>query len=182
MRESPNERSVEIAKAQKGSDILYFSGCWPVFDACNFCGVHACHPLFKDYPQVIDRLSMESALLRFEVQIVILCNRKNVFNGRYMIRKGSGCSDSNIVHVDSNDRSSDGVLCDDIFVNLIHHRLEGRWRVTEAKEHDCGLEESILCFECRLMFVSFFDSDVVISPTHIEFGEDRGSAEICDKV
>src|SRR6202453_1530158 len=127
MGKSPNERMVKIAKAQEGSDILYFGGRWPVFDACNFCGVHACHPLFKDYPQVIDRQGMECALLRFEVQVVILCNRKNIFNGCYMIRKGSGRSDGNIVHIDSNDRSSDCVLCDDIFVNLIHHSLKGCW-------------------------------------------------------
>src|ERR1700677_870650 len=99
-----------------------------------------------------------------------------------MIRKGRGRSDSNIVHIDPNDSSPDCVLCDDIFVNLIHHCLEGCWRVTEAKEHDCGLKESIACFEGRLMFVSLLDSDVIISPTHIEFGEDRGSAKVCDKV
>jgi hypothetical protein len=45
-----NERPVKIAKAQKRSDILNFGGHRPIFYACNFYGVHACYPLFKDYP------------------------------------------------------------------------------------------------------------------------------------
>ena len=81
MGETPNERSVKVAKAQKGSDILYFGGRWPIFDARNFRGVHACYPLFKDYPQVIYRRGMERALLWFEVQVVILCHCENIFNG-----------------------------------------------------------------------------------------------------
>jgi len=67
MGKSSNEGSLEIAEAQKGSDVLYFGGRWPIFNACNFGRVHACYPLFKDYPQVIYRRGMESALFRLEV-------------------------------------------------------------------------------------------------------------------
>src|SRR6202453_4139958 len=105
MGESPNKRSVKIAKPQKGANVLDFGGYGPVFNARNFGGVHACYPLFKDYPQVIDRRGMEGALLRFEVQVVILRNREDIFNGCYVVMDGSGHSYSNIVHVDSNNCS-----------------------------------------------------------------------------
>ena len=46
---------------------LNFFGYLPVFDARNFYQVHASHPLFKDYPQVIDTWGVEDALLQLEV-------------------------------------------------------------------------------------------------------------------
>jgi hypothetical protein len=60
---------VKIAKAQKRSDVLNFGGCRPIFDTCNFDGVHVCYPLFKDYPQVIHTWGMEGALLWFEIEV-----------------------------------------------------------------------------------------------------------------
>src|ERR1700677_3963278 len=171
MGETPNERPVKIAKAQKGSDILYFSGHWPVFDACNFCRVHVCYPLFKDYPQVIDRRGMEGALLRFEVKVVILRDCEDVFDSRDMIRERCGRSDGDIVHVNSNGCSPYSVFCDDIFVDLIHHHLESCRGVTEAEEHDGGFEESISCFEGRFVFVPLFDTHVIVYPPYIKLGK-----------
>ena len=86
MRESSDKRSVEIAKSQKRANVFDFGGYGPVFNACNFGGIHACYPLF-DYPQVIDRRGMEGALLRFEVQIMFLCYCKDVFDGSYVVRE-----------------------------------------------------------------------------------------------
>src|ERR1700677_3213302 len=171
MGETSNERSVKVAKAQKGSDVLDFGGCGPVFDACNFCGVHACYPLFKDYPQVIYGWGMERALFGLEIEVVILCDCENIFNSFDMIFEGSGRSDSDIVHVNSNGCSPYCVFCDDIFIDLIHHGLEGCRRVTKAKEHDCGLEESISCFKGRFVFVSLLDAYVIVSPPDIELGK-----------
>src|ERR1700677_1937660 len=167
MGETANKWSVKIAKTQKGANVLDFGGYGPIFNARNLGGVHACHPLFKDYPQVIDGRGMECALLRFEVEVVILCYCENVFNSINMIWKGSGRSDSYIVHIDSDDCSPDCVLCDDIFIDLIHHGLKGRRGVTESEKHDCGLKESIACFERCFMFISFFDSYVVVTPSYI---------------
>src|ERR1700677_15301 len=168
MRKSANKRPVKIAKTQKGPNILYFVGYGPILYTCDFCGVHACYPLFKDYPQVIYGWGMESALLRFEVQVMVLRNCEDVFNSLYVIREGGGRSDSNVVHVDSDDRSFESVFCDDIFINLIHHCLEGRRGVAEAKKHDCGFKEPIACFERRFVFVALFYAHIVVSPSHIK--------------
>src|ERR1700677_721895 len=111
---------------------------------------------------------MESALLRFEVQIMILCNCENIFYSCDMVRKRCGRSNSNVVHINSDYRSPESVLGNDIFVYLIHHRLEGCGGVAEAKKHDSGLKESISCFERCFVFITFFDSNVVVSPSYVE--------------
>src|ERR1700677_3397006 len=168
MGESPNKRSVKIAKPQKGTNFFDFGGVGPVFNARNFGGVHACHPLFKDYPQVIDGRGMERSLFRFEIEVMSLRDRKDIFSGGNVIREGGGRSYGNIVHIDSDDGPLEGVLCDDIFVYLIHHRLEGCGGVAKSKKHDSGLKESISCFERRFVFITFFDSNVVVSPSYVE--------------
>jgi hypothetical protein len=51
-------------------DILNFDWCWPIFNACDFYRVHACHPLFNDYPQLIDTWCVKEAFLWFEVEVM----------------------------------------------------------------------------------------------------------------
>jgi hypothetical protein len=67
MGKSSNKWSVKIAEAPKRSDVLNFGGRRPIFDACDFDGVHVRYPLFKDYPQVIHTWGVECAFLRFEI-------------------------------------------------------------------------------------------------------------------
>src|ERR1700677_5315899 len=99
-----------------------------------------------------------------------------------MVRERGRRSDSDIVHVNSYDRPSYGVFRDDIFVDLIHHRLEGCGGIKQAKKHDCGLKESIACFEGRFMFVAFFDANIIVPPSNIEFRENGSTAEVGDEV
>jgi hypothetical protein len=54
MCESSNKRPVKIAESEERTYVLNFGWCGPIFDSRNFNGVHACHPLFNDYPQVIN--------------------------------------------------------------------------------------------------------------------------------
>ncbi len=80
-----DEMAVKIEKAYCP---LYFSdvfGHWPCVYASNFYRVHACHPLFKDYPQVIHGGHMEKAFLWFEVEIVFEGNLKDVVDCCNMI-------------------------------------------------------------------------------------------------
>jgi hypothetical protein len=51
----------------------------------------------------------------------------------------------------------------------IHHRLEGCGGVGESKEHDRGFEQAFVSDKGGLPFVSFFDLDIVVSPTDVEF-------------
>src|ERR1700677_2412486 len=63
------------------------------------------------------------------------------------------------------------MFCDDLFVDLVHHRLEGGRRIAKTEKHDCRFEEAIACLERGLMFVPLLDAYIVISPAYIQFGE-----------
>src|SRR6202453_1722969 len=99
-----------------------------------------------------------------------------------MVRERGRRSDSDIVHVNSYDRPSYGVFRDDIFVDLIHHRLEGCGGITQAKKHDCGLKESIACFEGCFMFVAFFDANIIVPPSNVKFRENGSATEVGDEI
>ena len=71
-----------------------------------------------------------------------------------------------IVHVD--DELS---FCDHISKGRVHESLEGQWQVTLSKEHDQRFINTVRCDECSFPFVSFFDSDVVIPPPNVHFGD-----------
>ena len=62
----------------------------------------------------------------------------------------------------------------------IHHGLEGGWRVCESKEHHCGFEQSFGGKKRSFPFVSFFDPNVIVSPSDVHCGEQHASAEMVD--
>src|SRR6266702_2390543 len=96
-----NKRAVKIEKAYCP---LYFGdvfGYWPLVYARNFYWVHACHPLFKDYPQVIHGRRMEGAFLGFKVEVVVECYLENILNGRCVSVHIGSRRNPNIVHIDS---------------------------------------------------------------------------------
>ena len=77
-----------------------------------------------------------------------------------------GGEDEDVVEIDRN--LSFG---NEISEDTVHYILECGWGVGESKEHYCGLEESFVAFEGGFPFVSFFDADVVVSPSYIKLGE-----------
>ena len=65
---------------------------------------------------------------------------------------------------------------------MVHHRLESGRGVCKAKEHDRGFIQSIACFKGGLVFVSFFNAYVVISPPDVQLGIDVCPSQVGDKV
>ena len=55
--------------------------------------------------------------------------------------------------------------------NVVHHGLESGRRISESKEHNSGLKESLVRLEGCFPLISIFDADIIISPSHIEFSE-----------
>src|SRR6266702_5236457 len=94
-----NEQAIKIEKAYCPSYFCDIFGRWPCVYACDFYWVHACHPLFKDYPQVIHGRHMECALLGFEVEVMIECYLENVSNCCHVSSHIGTCRDADIVHV-----------------------------------------------------------------------------------
>ncbi|KAF9799044.1 hypothetical protein IEO21_10626 [Rhodonia placenta] len=62
--------------------------------------------------------------------------------------------------------------------DVIHHRLEGGGGIGEAEEHHQGFIQFPVSHKGRLPLVTGFDPDIVISPSDIELGEERGTAEL----
>src|SRR6266702_214978 len=51
--------AVKVKKTECPSYFRHGFGYWPRVDARDFGRVHSCHPLFKDYPQVMHGGRME---------------------------------------------------------------------------------------------------------------------------
>jgi hypothetical protein len=159
-------------------DVLNRGRCRPVFDAGNFDRVHASHPLFKDYPQVINTRGMEDTFLWFEVEVVIKGDLKNVsdccdVSGMSVGWRYEGLGgDCYVIHVNSNSGAQQVVLCDGGAEDLVHKGLERSRRVTKSEIHHCWFEQALSCFECGLVFIAGFDTYVVVSLPDVELCED----------
>ncbi len=88
------------------------------------------------------------------------------------------CSDTNVVHVDSYCSPEWFVFEDDVTIDEVHHRLEGRWGVGETEIHHCRFEKPISGFKGCFVFVSFPNAYVVVPPSYVEFCVDMRVAQI----
>ena len=57
---------------------------------------------------------------------------------------------------------------------MVNHCLKHCWGVCKSEVHDIRFKEAVFRFERCLVLVSFFDTDIVVSPSDIELGEDPG--------
>ena len=64
----------------------------------------------------------------------------------------------------------------------VHHSLKRSWRVRQPEEHDHRFEESAVGRERGLPFVTFRNPNVVVSPAHIELGEDACAFELIEQL
>ena len=88
-----------------------------------------------------------------------------------------GGVDEEVIHVD--DKPS---FCNHIVKGIIHKVLEGGRGISETKEHYGWLEESFVDDESGFPLMSVLDSDIVVSPLDVKFGEDFHSLEFVDEV
>src|ERR1700761_856781 len=71
---------------------------------------------------------------------------------------------------------------DEILEDVIHHSLEGRRGVSQAKVHHQRLKEAPVRPECSFPLVAFSDADIVKAPPDVEFREESGSFQSINKV
>ena len=83
--------------------------------------------------------------------------------------------DAQIVHIDLKP-----FLRDHVGEDMIHECLEGQWGITEAKKHDCRFIETKGGDKCCLPLIFFSNANVIITPSHIEFGEKGGILHVVD--
>ena len=90
---------------------------------------------------------------------------------------GVGRVDKEVVHVDN-----EPSFCNHIVKGVIHELLKGGRGIGKTKEHYGWFKESFMGNESGLPLVPVFDTDVVISPTDIELGENLCPLEFINKV
>src|SRR6266702_3626692 len=125
---------------------------------------------------------MKKALFWFKVEVVELGYAENVRNCASMIVKVGACSDTNVVHIDADSSSKWFMFDDDIAINVVHHSLEGRWRICKPEIHDRRFEKTVSGLKCRFLFIAFADAYIVISPSDVELCVYVCVAEIADEI
>src|SRR6266702_3666439 len=89
---------------------------------------------------------------------------------------------TDVVHVNSDCGPERFVFKNDITIDEVHHRLESRWGVGETEIHHGRFKKPVSGFEGCLVFVPFADTDVIVSPSYIEFCVDVCVAQIAYKI
>ena len=85
--------------------------------------------------------------------------------------------DKEVIHV-----YDEPSLCNHIPEGIGHKLLKGGGRIGHAEEHDSGFIKSSVGDEGGFPLVTFLDSDIVISPSHIKLGEDLGVFKFVDEI
>jgi hypothetical protein len=62
----------------------------------------------------------------------------------------------------------------------IHHSLEGGWTIGETKVHHKQLIQASVCAEISLPLIALSDTDIIVSPAHVELGEIAHTLEVMD--
>ena len=76
-----------------------------------------------------------------------------------------GCNE-HVIHIDDEPSFSKF-----FFKDGIHHHLKHGWGVSHSEEHNGRFEQSFIGDECSFPLISVLYSDIIVSPTDIEFSE-----------
>ena len=91
-----------------------------------------------------------------------------------MVSFGRSGGDEKVVHVFEYICSINAKFIVYWLEQMIDHCLKCHWGICKSEVHDIRFKEAVFRFERCLMLVSFFDTDIVVSPSDIELGEDPG--------
>ena len=86
------------------------------------------------------------------------------------------CIDKDIIEI-----YTDNAFVDQISENVVHHHLECGGTVSEPKKHYQGFIEAPIHAEGSLPLVTFFDADIVVTPSNIKFREISGIVQLIDQ-
>ena len=64
----------------------------------------------------------------------------------------------------------------------VHESLESSRRVGKTEKHNTRFEKSMVSDKCGFPLISFFDSDVMITPAYIELSKDLCILELVDNI
>jgi len=90
----------------------------------------------------------------------------------FRLSGSSFCVDGEIIHVNGHPPLGDFSTEDHV-----HHHLKGSGGIGQSEEHDRWFEEALWGEECRFPFISLFDTNIIVSPTYVKFGEEGAAGE-----
>ncbi len=125
---------------------------------------------------------MKEAFLRLEVEVVKLGDAKDIRDSASVIVEISAGGDTDVIHIDADGGPKWFMLDDDIAVDVVHHSLEGRWRVCKPEIHNCGFEKTVSGFKCRFLFIAFADAYIVVPPSDVKLCVYVCVAEVADEI
>src|SRR5260370_26116009 len=99
--------------------------------------------------KVVHISTFEFAFLQLEEQLVGMEGLEYLSSDPLMVCEG-GRVDEDVVHV-----ANSFIAINKRVEDVIHHHLEGGWRVAQSKEHDEQLEESSVHGEGHLPLIPF---------------------------
>ena len=99
------------------------------------------------------------------------------FSGAFVVKgKGAVSVDSKVVHIYLQPSLGDHVCKD-----MVHKGLEGGWSIVETKKHDGGLIETEWGNKGHFPLIRFLDSNIVVPPADVKFGEVDGILYVIDE-
>jgi hypothetical protein len=161
-----DKASVEIGKPNETPDFFEFYEWCPISDGLYLDQVHGNFARTDDQSEVVDVGLLKFALLGSEVKIVFFETLKNFVNNFLMFIKSSA-PNKNVIEIDCNFAFSNQICKDGI-----HQCLECGRRIGEPKEHDAWFEKTLVRDEGCLLFIAFFNPDIMVAPMNIKLGED----------
>src|SRR5882724_2074447 len=166
MQKVLDELPVEIDKPNERLDLGDIPQSWPVADASHFDRIHLYKTFQKDEPEILYCGLPECALLGFEVEPMSVEDVQDPYHNGMVFLLCLATKNEDVVHV--YDYNS---FIDELSEDVIHHRLENCWAVSETKEHDKRFEQASVHPKGCLPLISILDSHIVVSPSDVQFGE-----------
>ena len=141
----------------------------------GFSRVHAYLVMTDDNTKIFNFWCVEYAFFRFKEEVVVAKYLQYFFDDLCVVFMIVG-EDEYVVHVNCNMS-----LCNKVAENVIHKRLECGRRIGESEKHNGGFEKSFVGAEGGFPFVSFFNSNVIVSPTYVHFRENFSISKLVNE-
>jgi hypothetical protein len=135
-------------------------------DAFHFDWVHLNTSFSHNHAKVFNVSLFKDTLFWFQEEVMVLQFLEDTADQSTVEFKVIIGGNDNVVHVDE----QPPFYCF-FSEDVIHHCLEGGWRICQSKEHDHWFKQPFAGFEGGFVFISFFQMDVVVSPVNVELSE-----------
>ena len=161
-----DERSIEVAEAEEAPDVLDGLRGGPFGDTLDFNRIHLDRTVANKDTKILHFALMKFTLLWLEEEVEFFQFVQNVVNTEFMKDVIILCSDDHVIHVDPKP-----TLCNFLLEDVVHHSLKRGRGISQAEEHNRWFKEAFAGFEGSLVFIAFFNVNVVVTPSNVKLGE-----------